>query len=510
MFVHLHSRKRMSTIPICLLISTFCVTCGPQAFGENGPQVEQRQPRRVQPPTPPPREDNTIQRLASVDELSTADEAQRGAAQADIKLRTKLVGHKDFAQNDAPIPPPVPQVQAPSSPAPYVDRPVIDVHDVSPCSSDCNCHRCNTVGPLVPCPVRGFHCVGCPDCAQGHKKDHFLYDSMPWQAFGPGRWQGAGPIPWEAFGHGEYIGPARTAHVPEYRLRVDDLMDFVFRLTREAASEPYRLEVGDQINVESLTAPELNREALVEPDGSITLRLLGQVPAYGMTLEELRSDLEERYKDHVQSPTITVSPIEINTRLEELRATVDNRFGRGGQSIGVRITPEGTLQLPAIGSVYAQGLSINELKQDIDARYRRLVQGLEVTPILQERAPRYVYVVGEVAVPGRYALVAPTSVMQAIALAGGWNVGGNLNHVVVFRRDENWNLMATKLDIFGPLYGKEPCPADEIWLRDSDIVVVPKRAILVADDAIELFFTRGLYGVVPVEFGVNFTKLSTL
>jgi polysaccharide export outer membrane protein len=68
--------------------------------------------------------------------------------------------------------------------------------------------------------------------------------------------------------------------------------------------------------------------------------------------------------------------------------------------------------------------------------------------------------------------------------------------------------MATKLDVFGALYGKTPCPADEIWLRDSDIVVVPKRSILVADDFIELVFTRGIYGVIPLN--LNVTKLSSI
>jgi polysaccharide export outer membrane protein len=220
--------------------------------------------------------------------------------------------------------------------------------------------------------------------------------------------------------------------------------------------------------------------------------------------------LEERYKDQVKEPTITVSPVQINTQLEELRSAVDNRYGRGGQSREARVTPEGTVQLPWVGSVFVQGLTLGELKREVDARYRKLVRGLEVTPILQERAPRYVYVVGEVKSPGRYTLEAPTTVMQAIALAGGWNVGGNLNHIVVFRRDQNWDLMATKLDVFGALYGKQPCPADEIWLRDSDIVVVPKRSILVADDFIELVFTRGIYGVVPINVGIVFRKLSTL
>ena len=101
-----------------------------------------------------------------------------------------------------------------------------------------------------------------------------------------------------------------------------------------------------------------------------------------------------------------------------------------------------------------------------------------------------------------YELVAPTTAMQSIALAGGWKVGGNLNHVVVFRRDDCWQLMATTLEIHLPLFGKKPCPADEIWLRDSDIIVVPKRPIKVADDAIELIFTRGLYGVVPFQYTI--------
>ena len=42
----------------------------------------------------------------------------------------------------------------------------------------------------------------------------------------------------------------------------------------------------------------------------------------------------------------------------ELIATVDRRYGVGGQAQIVRVTPAGTLQLPAIGSVPAQGLTL--------------------------------------------------------------------------------------------------------------------------------------------------------
>jgi polysaccharide export outer membrane protein len=104
----------------------------------------------------------------------------------------------------------------------------------------------------------------------------------------------------------------------------------------------------------------------------------------------------------------------------------------------------------------------------------------------------------------------PTTLMQAISMAGSWNVGAQLNHVVVFRRDENWQLMATRLNVRTSLLFKKPCPSGEIWLRDSDIVLIPKSPILCADDLIDLVFTRGIYGVFPMTTQLNFTKLSSL
>ena len=315
-------------------------------------------------------------------------------------------------------------------------------------------------------------------------------------------WKAMRPIPWQIFAQGEYIGPHRLRHVPEYRLRVDDQILLIFRLTTVASLQPYILAVGDEMDIESLTNPDVDHHVIVQPDGRITLRMLGQVRVAGRTVADVRQDLEKQYEKFIREPTISVTPTKLNSKVLELRATIDARQGFGGQQREVRVTPEGTIQLPALGSVPAQGLTLTELKREIDSRYKLLVHGFEVTPILTNRAPRYVYVVGEVVQPGRYELVAPTTAMQSIALAGGWKVGGNLAHVVVFRRDDCWQLMATVLQIHLPLFGKQPCPADEIWLRDSDIVVVPKRPIKVLDDAIELVFTRGLYGVIPFQVGV--------
>lgn len=352
---------------------------------------------------------------------------------------------------------------------------------------------CQALGPAAPHCIQGVDCASCP--RRGREQ----------------RWNAMGPIPWQAFAQGEYVGHERTVHVFEYRLRVDDALEVVYRLTRDETSKPYEINVGDEIRVESFTDDKLNRDLIVQPDGTITLRLLGQVRATRRTVAQLRDELEQLYTKYYKVPSITVTPLRVNTKLEDLRATVDARAGQGGQQIAVRVTPEGTIQLPALGSVMAQGLTLDELKREVDERYAVEIEGIEVTPVLTQRAPRFVFVLGEVANPGRFLLEGPTTVMQSIALAGSWKVGGNLRQVVVFRRGDDWRLMATMLDVQGALYGKRPCPADEIWLNDSDIVVVPKTPVLWANEFIDQVFTRGIYGVVPFQgITINFLKASTL
>jgi len=333
-------------------------------------------------------------------------------------------------------------------------------------------------------------------------------------------------VDWQAYAQGEYVGHARTPHVPEYRIRVDDQIAFVFRLTREESSRPYELQVGDTIRVESLTGDSnssssenaanendnIGRNLIVQPDGSISLPLLGQVRAARMTVDGLRQHLEERYKKFYKVPAITVTPILVNTKLQDLLASVDARQGVGGLQLRVTVTPAGRIYVPGLGAICAQGLTLEELKFEIDARYAATIPGVAVTPVLTSRAPRFIYVLGEVAQPGQFELTGPTTLMGAIAFGGGWNVGANLRQVVVFRRGEDWRLMATMVDIRGALYGRRPVPADEIWLNDSDIVVVTKTPIQATDEVISQYFTQGLYSLFP-QFAngqFNFQNFSTL
>lgn len=350
-------------------------------------------------------------------------------------------------------------------------------------------------------------------------------DSAAGGGYGEVGWDARRCNNWQSFAQGEYVGHARLPHVAEYRLRVGDQLAIYYLRTREVLSRPYELQVGDEIQIESITvgggAPnaqefaedELNRRVIIQPDGTITLPLLGQVRAAGLSIPSLRDHLEEQYKAYYRVPAITVTALRVDTRLEDLLETVDARGGNlGGRQLQVTVTPAGTLNLPAIGSVYVQGLSLSEAKLEIDARYHATIPGIRVTPDLIERAARFVYVLGEVQTPGQFELTGPTTTMQALARAGGWKLGANLRQVVVFRRGEDWRLLATMVDLRGALYGRRPVPADEIWLNDSDIVLVPKTPIQMADEVVEQVFTRGIYAAVPLEliWGQGFSTVSAI
>ena len=340
---------------------------------------------------------------------------------------------------------------------------------------------CQALGPAAPYCIQGI-------------------DGATTQGCGEMDWRAMGPITYQMFAQGEYVGAARAPHVPVYRLRADDVLTFIFRFTRDILPSDYRLEVGDQFDVKDFGLPELDLRYTVQPDGYVNFLGIGKTPAAGRSFEELANDLNERYKKDYRNPRITIIPVLIETKLASFRQTVSNFAGQGGQSLTVRVTPEGTIALPLVGQVFVNGLSLEEVQQELKARYDAELGGIEVIATLNQRAPRFVYVLGEVGAPGQVTMNGPTTLMQAIAQAGSWKIGANLRQVVVFRRGEDWRLLATMVDIRGALYGNRPTPADEIWLNDSDVVVVPKSPILVLDDFVQLVFTRGLYSILPTQF----------
>lgn len=316
-------------------------------------------------------------------------------------------------------------------------------------------------------------------------------------------WENAAQLDFEPLHHGEYIGPVRIPSMLQYRIRVGDDLQFIYVLTREKQLDEYKLMVGDELLVESITDTDLKRGDFIkgltiQADGTIVLRLIGRVPAAGKTIAQLRMDVEQAYTTYQKNPAIDITPIKTNTRLDDLRAAVSNFAGvNGGQNVTAKVNPDGRIQLPLIGSIYLVGMTIEEAKREINLTYRQRLVGIEVEPRLVQQAPHFVYVFGEVTTPGRFEISQPTTVTQALAMAQGLKLGANNRTVVVFRRGADWRLVSTVLDIRGAHLGKKPTPADEIWLRDNDLIIVPPRPIRLFNNFVRQVFTEGAYGVIP-------------
>ena len=367
---------------------------------------------------------------------------------------------------------------------PSYDKSLVDPTVAAGLESHCGCKN---IPGGYPCKGPCQNCIMGVDCATCRGEE---------------RWSNIRRMPFSEYGPGGYAGPARFAHLSAYRLRPNDQIQLIYLITRRQENGEYRLAPGDELMIESIADPDLLRGTLqrgleVQPDGTITVRLLGQVHAAGLTVSQLRKLLEKQYEKFYDQPAIDVTPVRTNTLAEDIRNAVGGQGGFTQQAITVTVSPDGTIRLPGIGGLCVQGLSLAELKKETNLRYNEVVVGLETEPVLVQQAPHFVHVLGQVGNPSRVQLDGPTTVLSAIASAGGDVPGSNLRQVVVLRRAEDWRLISTMLDLQGVVRGRRPTPSDEIWVRDGDVIIVPQKPIITFDNFIQQVFVNGIYGVIP-------------
>ncbi len=81
-----------------------------------------------------------------------------------------------------------------------------------------------------------------------------------------------------------------------------------------AVSASYQIGPQDGLSVVVWKAPEFTGPVSVRPDGMISLTLLGDVPAAGMTPTQLAQDLTVRLKKYVNDPLVTVTVLAVNSK----------------------------------------------------------------------------------------------------------------------------------------------------------------------------------------------------
>jgi polysaccharide biosynthesis/export protein len=73
-----------------------------------------------------------------------------------------------------------------------------------------------------------------------------------------------------------------------------------------ADNENYRIQPGDQLDVAFYLNSEFNDEVVVRPDGKISLRLVGSIPAAGLTPDQLAREVDTAYSTELRDPGASI------------------------------------------------------------------------------------------------------------------------------------------------------------------------------------------------------------
>lgn len=92
------------------------------------------------------------------------------------------------------------------------------------------------------------------------------------------------------------------------------------------ASSRYTLGMADVIRVNVWKNTDLSQTVTIGPDGFISLPLLGDVHAAGLTEDQLAKDLTSRLSNYVVNAQVTVSVVEIRSR----QAFITGQVGKPG------------------------------------------------------------------------------------------------------------------------------------------------------------------------------------
>jgi polysaccharide export outer membrane protein len=99
----------------------------------------------------------------------------------------------------------------------------------------------------------------------------------------------------------------------------------------------------------------------------------------------------------------------------------------------ILVRPDGRISLPMVDDIIAAGLTPMELKETIAKSAGRYVQRPMVYVIVREPRSHSYSVIGNVRSPGRFPLEQPTTVLQGIAEAEGFNEWAHKDDVVILR-----------------------------------------------------------------------------
>jgi polysaccharide biosynthesis/export protein len=132
----------------------------------------------------------------------------------------------------------------------------------------------------------------------------------------------------------------------------------------------------------------------------------------------------------------------------------------------VSVTPGGKIAVPMVGDIQAAGLTVSELTERITQELSKKVKVPQVTVTLREVNSYRVYFLGRVTRPGILTSKSDITLLQGLAMAGGFLEGADLSLAYVARGKERVPVDFVKLLRQGDI-------SQNITLEPEDTVVFP-------------------------------------
>ena len=137
----------------------------------------------------------------------------------------------------------------------------------------------------------------------------------------------------------------------------------------------------------------------------------------------------------------------------------------------VPVRPDGMITLPLVGEIKAVGLTPNQLKEVVTTDLQKVVSDPQVTVMVASVQSLSFNMVGNVNRPGFYPLTRPVTVLDAIALGGGFRDFAKQNKIYILRAGPNGTEQRIKFNYKQVIKGKNM--AQNVVLQPHDTLVIP-------------------------------------
>jgi polysaccharide export outer membrane protein len=252
---------------------------------------------------------------------------------------------------------------------------------------------------------------------------------------------------------------------------------------RQAAgqdSSRYVLGPGDSIDINVFDQPDLSRTVIIKPDGSISLPLIGDVKAAGLTTTELQDSLTQAYAKYLKSPSVSVVVTQFRTDhifvLGQVKTPGDYRFQPGVGILEVLasaggVTPRADLAKAVVIRNKTQTIPLNLAQVFLNGKDPQSILQPNDVVYIPETDPGIV-VLGQVNKPGSYDLLPGQHVSDLLAAAGGVTQEAGLTHAFLVRGKQQ-----TPVDLEKVMAGDATA---NIALQPGDMLVVPETTERIA------------------------------